>query len=497
MVVDPCYKEFQELARSYNLVPLAEEWLVDTETPISVFQKLSAVRKPAFLLESVEGGERIGRYSFIGLDPVWTLRLKDGRLVLNEAGGSTALPGRAPLDVLRGLMARCRPAPCPRPLRFYGGAVGYLAYDFARCLERLPDANPDELGLPDGFFLFPRSVLVFDHLRHTLTVVYNAPAGDDPAATYAAGCREIAAIRELLARTVEMSSPATWVRPAAVQGEADDGARYVSMVRRAREYVLAGDILQAVLSRRVAVPLECTPFTVYRRLRSLNPSPYMFYLDAGDHVVLGASPEMLIRVEDGRVLTRPIAGTRPRGLDAAGDAALAAELLADPKERAEHVMLVDLGRNDLARVCVPGSVRVNQLMDVEYFSHVMHIVSEVEGRLAPGYNALDALAAAFPAGTVSGAPKVRAMEIIEELEPARRGVYAGAVGYLSLNGNLDTCIAIRTVVVKDGMVYVQAGAGIVADSEPEREFQEVIHKAAVLVQAIGGGGGGRRAFDDR
>ncbi|MEW6727147.1 MAG: anthranilate synthase component I [Bacillota bacterium] len=484
-MIYPRYEEFQELARTYNVIPLAEEWLVDTETPISVFQKLSAERRPAFLLESAEGGERMGRYSFIGLEPAWELRIKDGRSVLSGKNGETAVLDGHPLDVLRGLMARYNTAPFPRPLRFHGGAVGYLAYDFARCLERLPSVNPDDLGLPDGFFLFPRTVLVFDHLRHTLTAIHNAPAEGDLAQTYAAGRMDIAAVRELLARPAKVSSPEAWERPAAAPQSGGDRARFASMVRRTREYILAGDILQAVLSRRLAAPLQEAPLQVYRRLRSLNPSPYMFYLDAHDHVVLGASPEMLVRVEDGRVFTRPIAGTRPRGRDAAEDAALAAELLADPKERAEHVMLVDLGRNDLARVCLPGSVRVNQLMEVEYYSHVMHITSEVEGALAPGFDALDALAAAFPAGTVSGAPKIRAMEIIEELEPSRRGVYAGAVGYLSLSGNLDTCIAIRTVVIKDGTAYVQAGAGIVADSDPDREFQEVSHKAAALVQAIG------------
>ncbi len=484
-MIYPRYEEFAELARTHNIIPLAEEWLVDTETPISVFQKLSAARRPAFLLESAEGGERMGRYSFIGLDPVWELRIKDGQSILHEKNGRVTTLGGHPLDALRGLMARYNTAPFPRPLRFYGGAVGYLAYDFVRCLERLPSVNPDDLGLPDGFFLFPRTVLVFDHLRHTLTAVHNAAVEGNPAETHAAGCRDIAAIRELLARPAEASSPKTSERPAVALPSGEDRARFASMVRQAREYILAGDILQAVLSRRVAAPLKGEPLTVYRRLRSLNPSPYMFYLDAHDHVVLGASPEMLVRVEDGRVFTRPIAGTRPRGRDAAEDAALAAELLADPKERAEHVMLVDLGRNDLARVCLPGSVRVNQLMEVEYYSHVMHITSEVEGELAPGFDALDALAAAFPAGTVSGAPKIRAMEIIEELEPSRRGVYAGAVGYLSLSGNLDTCIAIRTVVIKDGTAYVQAGAGIVADSDPDREFQEVSHKAAALVQAIG------------
>ncbi|MDI6710980.1 MAG: anthranilate synthase component I [Bacillota bacterium] len=484
-MIYPRYEEFRELARTYNIIPLAEEWLVDTETPISVFQKLSATRKVAFLLESVEGGERMGRYSFIGLDPAWELRIKDGQSVLSGKDGQAAALDGHPLDVLRGLMARYRSAPFPRPLRFHGGAVGYLAYDFVRYLERLPAANPDDLGLPDGFFLFPRTVLVFDHLRHTLTVVHNAPVEGDPAETFDAGCRDIAAVRELLARPVGVSPPETWERPPAALRSGEDHVRFASMVRRAKEYILAGDILQAVLSRRVSAPLREAPLTVYRHLRSLNPSPYMFYLDAGNHVILGASPEMLIRVENDRVFTRPIAGTRPRGRDAAEDAALAAELLADPKERAEHVMLVDLGRNDLARVCLPGSVRVNQLMEVEYYSHVMHITSEVEGQLAPGFDALDALAAAFPAGTVSGAPKIRAMEIIEELEPERRGIYAGAVGYLSLSGDLDTCIAIRTLVIKDGTAYVQAGAGIVADSDPDREFQEVSHKAAALVQAIG------------
>lgn len=481
-MIYPGYDNFWEQSRQFNLVPVYTECLADTETPITLFLKLAG-EGPSCLLESVEGGRYLGRYSFIALDPLLTFRSAAGRGEVVYPGGRVERADGPPLRVLANLM-RAFKVPRVRDLpRFYGGAVGYVAYDAVRSLEDLPGTPRDELQLPDCVQFFPGTVVIFDHVRHTVTFVVNCPAGGrDPAGAYHRAVGRLEEMRAALGRP--LPGPGAFALGGEITVDLGDD-EFTRRVERALEYIRAGEIIQVVLSRRFAVDFTGDDFAVYRRLRSVNPSPYMYYLNLGDTRVIGSSPEMLVRVEDGRATTCPIAGTRPRGNNPEEDARLAGELLADEKERAEHLMLVDLGRNDLGRVCVPGSVKVPRFMEIEYFSHVMHIVSRVEGVLAPGTGALDALGACFPAGTVSGAPKVRAMEIIDELEPQRRGVYAGAVGYMGFNGNMDTAIAIRTLMIKGGRAYIQAGAGIVADSLPLRECEEIAGKARALFKTLG------------
>lgn len=481
-VIYPDYENYLSLSRHYNLIPVFTECLADTETPITLFLKLRT-NGPTCLLESVEGGQYLGRYSFIAFDPILTFRSKEGRGEIISPTGITKRADGSPFKVLENLL-QSYAVPDVRELpRFYGGSVGFFAYDAVRLLENLPGTPRDELNLPDCVQFFPRRVIIFDHVRHTVTFVVNSTPGEaEPGVAYS---RAIEELEEMKAATRHpLPPPGEFSLPGKIRVDLPD-AEFKQRVEQALEYIRAGEIIQVVLSRRYAVGFEGDDFTVYRRLRSLNPSPYMYYLNVGDVVVIGSSPEMLVRVENGKVTTCPIAGTRPRGSDPAGDRYLADELLADEKERAEHLMLVDLGRNDLGRICTPGSVKVPRFMEIEYFSHVMHIVSRIEGILAPGASALEALMACFPAGTVSGAPKVRAMEIIDELEPSRRGIYAGAVGYVGFNGNMDTAIAIRTLVIKDNTAYIQAGAGIVADSQPQRECEEINGKAKAMFRALG------------
>jgi anthranilate synthase component 1 len=434
-------------------------------TPVRAYSLLCPPGERGFLLESVEGGERLARYSFIGFRPA-PYDLGDGD----------------PLPALRAVAAE-RPAPVAGLPRFAGGVVGYLGYEVARCFERLPAAAEPGPPFPDAGFLRAEDLAVFDHLTHQLRLLTMFRPDRE---SYRDACRRL---DEMEARLEGDAAVAAGPKPqpssAAWESNLTEGA-YCAMVDAAREEILAGEAFQVVLSQRFRKPLGARPLDVYRCLRALNPSPYMYLLDLGGgrHIV-GTSPEVLVQVEDGRVRTRPLAGTRPRGATPERDAELEAELLADPKERAEHVMLVDLGRNDVGRVAAPGTVKVERLMEVERYSHVMHISSTVTGRLAEGSDSLDALRAAFPAGTVSGAPKIRAMEIIAGLEPERRGPYSGALGYVGFGGNLDMAITLRTVVVADGIAYVQAGAGIVADSVPEREYQETLHKAGVMFEAIG------------
>ncbi|MDQ7788426.1 MAG: anthranilate synthase component I [Clostridia bacterium] len=483
----PSEEQYLAMVGMYNLIPVHREVLVDTETPISIFLKLLDM-KPCFLLESVEGGEILGRYSFIGLNPSWTYTHRAGISTVNGMDESEGRPAQSgsPLECLRELVGYYRIPPEHGLPRFFGGAVGYFGYDLVRTIEELPGQTCTEV--PDCAFVFPKMVLIFDHVRHSLRLVANCPVTSNPVESYREAVSDIEGVLALILAwpggvnqdSEQSTGNQTWLKSNLSREDFKD------RVIQAKQYIRQGDILQVVLSRRFTVPCAGNGLDVYRRLRFLNPSPYLFYLDFGDTVVVGASPEMLVRVEDGKAYTRPIAGTRPRGTDSLDDARLADDLLGDEKERAEHVMLVDLGRNDLSRVCVPGSVKMTQFMNVEYYSHVMHLTSQVEGRLQDGCDALSALAATFPAGTVSGAPKVRAMEIIDELEPGCRGIYAGAAGYIGLNGNLDTCIAIRTVVIRDGEAIIQAGAGIVADSDPEREAEEVRHKVAVLLKAVRG-----------
>ncbi|RDV80926.1 anthranilate synthase component I [Ammonifex thiophilus] len=477
--------EYRELSRRYRVVPVYRRMVADLETPIGAYKKLSP--HPGYLLESVTGGEVLGRYSFLGFRPFLTFRAK-GREVEIVQGGKTRVEGN-PFAILGRLMEELRGPSLPDLPRFYGGAVGYFGYDLVRHLEKLPEKAVDDLLLPDLFLLFTRQVLIFDHVRRELTVVVNTLPANDPEKEYRRAAEEIEETLELLRRPLPceygvLESPAL---PSPASNFSRDV--FCAAVRYLKERIAAGDALQVVLSQRFELLAPTDPFAAYRRLRAINPSPYLFYLDFGEPVVAGSSPEMLVRVEGGVVTTRPIAGTRPRGRSPEEDARLEKELLEDPKERAEHLMLVDLGRNDVGRIAEPGTVRVTEFMRVEKYSHVMHLVSEVQGLLPPSLSALEALTASFPAGTVTGAPKVKAMELIEELEPTRRGIYAGAVGYLSFTGNLDTCITIRTMVFCRGKVFVQAGAGIVADSEPEREFMETWAKARALLATLGKEGG--------
>ncbi|HEU0114652.1 MAG TPA: anthranilate synthase component I, partial [Thermomicrobiales bacterium] len=447
---------------------------------------------PAFLLESIEGGERLARYSFIGTNPVALLRLADGTARLTSAENEATEPYVDPLTPLQRLVDRYRSAEVPgaRLPRFVGGAVGYLSYEAVRAFEpRVGAASGAGLGLPDAAFMLVDSILVFDHLARTIKAVAHVhlDGGADIDEAYAAAAARVdASIAQLRAPMPPLPSGREPLPGTAEERCRSNTApeRYHAMVERAREYIAAGDIFQVVLSQRVDVPTAAHPFTIYRALRTVNPSPYMFYLDFNDHQIVGASPEMLVRLEGRTLSYHPIAGTRPRGATDDEDRALERDLLADEKERAEHVMLVDLGRNDIGRVSVPGKVRVREFMGVERYSHVMHIVSDIEGELRPEMTGLDALRACFPAGTVSGAPKVRAMEIIAELETDRRGPYAGAVGYVDFAGGMDTAIALRTMIVKDGVVSMQAGGGVVADSTPAGEYAESHHKMRSSLRAI-------------
>ena len=459
----PSAAEARAFGRGYDLVPVCRELLADMLTPVRAYSLLCPAGQPGFLLESVEGGERVGRYSFIGHRPQ--------PLELDPADPLAAL----------GRVAAERPAPVRGLPRFIGGAVGYLGYEVARRFERLPEAAGPAPALPEAAFLRAEDLAVFDHVTQRLTLLTIHRPGQEPYENAVARLDEMEA---RLQAPPPPGGPKPQVNGAEWKSNLTRGS-FEAMVDAAREHILAGDAFQVVLSQRFAKPLGARPFDVYRCLRGVNPSPYMFHLAlGGERYVTGTSPEALVRVEDRRVETRPLAGTRRRGADPEQDLALEVELLADEKERAEHVMLVALGRNDVGRVAEPGSVHVERLMEVERYSHVMHISSTVAGRLAEGCSSLDALRSAFPAGTVSGAPKIRAMELIAELEPERRGVYAGALGYVGFGGNLDMAITLRTIVVAEGVAYVQAGAGVVADSRPEREYEETLEKAGAMFAAI-------------
>jgi len=484
----PSRIEVEALARQGNLVPIWRELPADLETPVSVYLKLRGER-PSFLLESVEKGEQVGRYSFLAVEPAAVLTIRDGQVSAWQ-DGVVRTPGFQrgdPLAAAKKVLSAYRPATVEGLPNFCGGLVGYVAYEMTRFFEKVPLAKRSGLGLPDAIFLLADTLVIFDHVTHRLLIVTNACIDGDPRPAYAAATEKIDAIACRLRQPLKMR-PAPKAGP---ESQSDawtsnfEQADFEEAVRKAKEYITAGDIFQVVLSQRLSRRTTAAPFAIYRALRMLNPSPYMFYLDLpGDLRMIGSSPEVLVRLNDRQAEVRPIAGTRPRGANAAEDEALAQELLADPKERAEHVMLVDLGRNDLGRVCEYGSVHVPEMMVVERYSHVMHIVSDVKGDLQPDLDAFDLLRATFPAGTVSGAPKVRAMEIIAELESDQRGPYAGAVGHFGYSGNMDTCITIRTIVMQGDTVHVQAGAGIVADSDPTREYHETLHKAKALAEAV-------------
>lgn len=479
----PDIAEFRRLAEKGNLIPVYREILADTFTPVTAFLRLGG--RPSFLLESVEGGEKWARYSFIGSRPSKVLRGR-GRTVevIEDQNAPVVIEADNPLDIIKQEIAAYRPVEVKGLPRFFGGLVGYIGYDMVRFFEQVQQSEKQDLGLPDFFLMLTDTMLIFDSLRQKIQVVSNAHVnGGDVEAVYRESVQKIDAIITRLTSPAELlnrddgGSSAGFVSNMQKQD-------FLSAVERCKEYVMAGDIVQVVLSQRFERPSRVDPFTAYRALRVINPSPYMYYLDTGEAKLVGSSPEILVRMENGRIVLRPIAGTRRRGETESADRALEAELKSDPKEIAEHIMLVDLGRNDVGRVAKIGSVTVTDLMTVERYSHVMHLVSNVEGDLKDGLDAFDVLAACFPAGTVSGAPKVRAMEIIEELEPARRGPYAGSVGYFSYSGNMDMCITIRTLIMKDGKVHVQAGAGIVADSDPEKEYVETVNKAKGMMKAV-------------
>lgn len=493
--ITPTMDEVRDIARlsgtAQRTIPVYREVLADMETPVSVYLKLTnGTRTPGFLLESIEGGTRIARYSFIGANVAGTVSLDDG--VLHVQGDLPEAPAEYsdPLEAIERVIQPFRTEENPKLPRFTGGAVGYLSYDAIRAFEpRVPKAKGTGLGFPDARFHIADTLVVFDHLERVLKVVSHVrlDSGRTVEEEYDRAVARIDDVSNVLHGPV----PDYPLSGQSASGTVADRSTpnmtaeaYREMIERGKAYITQGDVFQVVLSQRVDVQTPAHPFSIYRSLRTVNPSPYMFYLDFGDHQIVGASPELLVRLEGDTVSNHPIAGTRPRGADDAHDALLAQDLISDEKERAEHIMLVDLGRNDIGRVSQPGTVRLSKLMDVEKFSHVMHIVSNVDGTIRDDLSAADALRACFPAGTVSGAPKVRAMEIIAELEPDARGVYAGAVGYLDFSGEMDTCIALRTLVYRDGIASLQAGGGVVADSTPEGEYQESLHKMRALVRAI-------------
>ncbi len=471
----PTLTELKRLKKKGNLAPVYREIQADLDTPVSAYLKI-ARGKYSFLLESVEGGERLARYSFLGTEPskVITTMVRQAH---HERGGQD------PLALIEKEFQKYQPVAVEGLPRFHGGMVGYLGYEVARYFEQLPTPGKDPLGLPEAVFMLADTLLVFDHLTHVIKVVAHARLDGDIEENYKEATRKIDRLVERLQKPVSVESKHKATRKAAMKPNLTQ-KQYENIVMRMKKYIYDGDIIQAVPSLRLARQTSAEPFAIYRALRSVNPSPYMYYLHLNDFYIVGASPELLVRVEDGTVSNHPIAGTRPRGKDVKKDKALEAELKKDEKERAEHLMLVDLARNDVGRISRPGTVEVTQFMDVERYSHVMHLVSHVQGRLSPRLTPFDALRACFPAGTVSGAPKIRAMEIIAELEPDKRGPYAGAVGYFDFRGNMDTAITIRTIVIKDGTAYVQAGAGIVADSVPASEYRECLNKAQALLTAI-------------
>jgi len=479
----PSFDAFKAKASQGNLIPVYREIMADFETPVAAFLKLDR-GDFSFLLESVEGGEKWGRYCFLGGEPSILFQSKGRRVEITRDGHAEVQEGVDPLDALKQLMGEFHPVEVEGLPRFFGGAVGYLSYDMVRFCERLPDQTIDDLNVPDSMFMLTDTIVIFDHMLQKIKVVSNALVDGPPEKAYQ---QAIAKIEQLIARLRQPPPP----RPARqlpagplTLTSTFTKEAYERVVERAKEYIRAGDIIQVVPSQRLEAAIDVDPFDIYRTLRTVNPSPYMFYLKFRDLRLVGSSPEVNVRLEGSLIELRPLAGTRRRGQHAAEDLEITAELMQDPKERAEHIMLVDLGRNDVGRVAKIGSVKVTELLQVEKYSHVMHLVSHVVGELAEGNDCYDVMRATFPQGTVSGAPKIRAMEIIEELEPTKRGPYAGAVGYFSYSGNMDTCIALRTMTVKGNTAFVQAGGGVVADSVPELEYEETLNKARALMRAI-------------
>ncbi len=475
------------MARQGAIVPVYKEILADVETPVTAYIKLAKNQRYSFLLESVEQADRLGRYSFLGANPSTIFRSKGDTVTIIRDGRPSSFESKDPLNELRKLMQQYKPLRVPGLPQFHGGAVGYISYDEVRHFEKLPDQNPDPLNAPDLYFVITDTILIFDHVNNRLKVVSNAHVQGDPLTAYNEAIRKIDEIEQILRKPLVLTTER--IHAGEVEEEPKSSFTregFCEAVRSAKEYIKAGDAFQIVLSQRFERELHASPVNVYRALRCINPSPYMTLVQFPELTLVGSSPEVMTQVHGTRCKVRPIAGTRPRGETTEDDVALEKDLMADEKEVAEHIMLVDLGRNDVGRVSIPGTVAPteNRLMYIERYSHVMHIVSEVEGTLKDGEDAFSALRATFPMGTVSGAPKIRAMEIIDELEPVRRGPYAGGCGYISFSGDMDTCIVIRTMIIKDGVAYVQAGAGIVYDSVPEREYEETVNKAKALFRAV-------------
>jgi anthranilate synthase component 1 len=483
--IKPSIQEFEKMAQLGNLIPVYREFLADTETPVSAYLKLRD-GACSYLLESADGGKQWGRYSFIGCKPYIRAVSRDGGMEIWQADKLEILKEAVnPLDILRGLSATFRPVTVKDLPPFQGGLLGYFNYDLVRKWERLPGIKPLDRELPEAFFIACRHLIVFDHFTHMIKVVTFAHLTEkvNLEQAYGSACREVMEIVEKLQNPLS-SLPKDG--PLLLSNLEPNFKKqdFEKAVQKAKDYIVAGDVIQVVLSQRFSGAVSGEDFALYRNLRSVNPSPYMFYLNFGDIKLIGASPEILVRLTDGKIELRPIAGTRPRGATAEEDLSMEKDLISDPKERAEHVMLVDLGRNDVGKVAAPGSVTVPRLMEIERYSHVMHIVSRVEGLLKQDADCFDLFMSAFPAGTVSGAPKIRAMEIISELEPSPRGTYAGAVGYFGFNGNMDFCITIRTIAIINGRLSIQVGAGIVADSTPENEYEETLRKADAMLKAI-------------
>lgn len=487
MSLKPDLDEFVNLSKEANIIPVYKEIIGDTLTPVGAYLKLN--RKPSFLLESVEGGEKWARYSFVGIEPSIVITAKDQRVSLLHGGETITKEYADPLIAIKEIMSGFKSVQLEGLPRFYGGFVGYIGYDVVSLYEDIKKRPKPALDMPDAFLMFADIILIFDNLKQTIKVVANVPTKrKQTVSAYKRALNRIDKIIETLQKPLKQGIES----PPTPQSPLDDFVSnftkedFLKAVKKAKDYIYAGDIVQTVLSQRFQKPSNIAPFEIYRTLRLINPSPYMYFIDTQDMQIIGSSPEILVRVEDKKITLRPIAGTRKRGKDEQEDIALAEELKNDPKEIAEHIMLVDLGRNDVGRVAETGTVKVTELMTVEKYSHVMHLVSNVEGLLKEGLDTFDVFRACFPAGTVTGAPKVRAMQIIEELEPTLRGPYAGAVGYFALSGNMDTCITIRTLIAQNGMLFVQAGAGIVADSEPENEWQETVNKAKAMFKSAEG-----------
>lgn len=483
----PSFEEFKKMSKQGNLIPVCREIMADMETPVSAFLKIKE-GKYSFLLESVEGGEKWARYSFLGSNPSITFFSKGNKSTIIKNGGSEVLDNHGdPLGVLKKLMAEYKPVSLKGLPRFFGGAVGFLSYDMVKFFEDLPNTVEDDLNQPDAVFIVTDSILIFDNVTHKIKIVSNAFLNDDDLrGAYDKAIEKIESIFSRLQKPVDLdflnkNSNSNKKLKIESNFTKED---FKKVVLKCKEYIYNGDVIQVVLSQRLKTAISTDPINIYRALRTFNPSPYMYYLQLGEIEIVGTSPEVLVRIEENEVVLRPIAGTRPRGKTEDEDADLEKELLKDEKERAEHIMLLDLGRNDLGRIAKTGSVIVNEQMTIEKYSHVMHIVSNVKAELKKGTNSYDVLKAVFPAGTVSGAPKIRAMEIIDELEPTLRGLYAGAVGYFSFTGNMDTAIAIRTLLIENKTAYLGVGAGIVADSDPDKEYQETMNKGKALLKAI-------------